>query len=115
MTVMTCFCLISTVLQVLKVGQRVDQIKPGQTVFCALSGYPALHRLPKVTFLQRGFSRAHKHGAPQSVDRMALYTPGYTGIKQGLLQQVPHRIPNTMEPRTSGLSVTSFLEGMLFL
>lgn len=55
------------------------------------------------------------HGAPQSADRMALYTPGYTGIKQGLLLQAPHRIPNTMEPRTSGLAVTSFLEGTLFL
>lgn len=55
------------------------------------------------------------HGAPQSADRMALYTPGYTGIKQGLLLQAPHRIRNTMEPRTSGLAVTSFLEGTLFL
>lgn len=41
---------------------------------------------------------------------MALYTPGYAGIKQGLLLQAPHRIPNTMEPRTSALAVTSFLQ-----
>ena len=49
-------------------------------------------------------------GALWSVDRMALCTPGCAGIKQGLLSQAPHRIPNTMEPRTSGLAVTSFLE-----
>lgn len=47
---------------------------------------------------------------PRSADRMALCTSGYAGIKQGLPSQAPHRIPNTMEPRTSGLAVTSFLE-----
>lgn len=47
--------------------------------------------------------------SPQFIDRMALYT-GYAGIKQELLLQAPHRIPNTMEPRTSALAVTSFLQ-----
>lgn len=50
------------------------------------------------------------HGDPQSADRMALCTPGYAVIKQGLLSQAPHRIPNTMEARASGLAVTSFLQ-----
>lgn len=55
------------------------------------------------------------HGTPQFGDRMALYITGYTGIKQGLSLQAPHRIPNTMEPRTSGLAVTSFLEKRVYL
>lgn len=49
-------------------------------------------------------------GPLQSADRMALCTPGYSGIKQGLPSQAPHRIPNTIDPRTPGLVVTSFLE-----
>lgn len=118
-TVMTCICFIftATVLKVLEVGWQYGTCR---IRLLALSGNPELRTFPKVAFQQRGFSQAHKHaifthGAPQSADRMALYTPGYTGIKQGLLLQAPHRIPNTMEPRTSVLAVTSFLDATLFL
>lgn len=86
--------------------------------------------MPKLTFLHFlemqsyavyqkvrsvGFSRACKHMQffyTVSADRMALCTPGYAGTKQGLLSQASHRIPNTMEPRTASLAVTSFLEGI---
>lgn len=40
-----------------------------------------------------------------------MYTRAYAEIKHELQSQASHRIPNTMETKTSGRSVASFLVG----
>lgn len=100
--------LTFTVVVALRVGQSC-----GHRLYFVFHSVVKTQRdvhFQKLQFLKRVQPRIQTHGAPRLADRMALYTPGYAGIKQGLLLQGLHRIPKTMEPRTSGLAVTSFLE-----
>lgn len=112
-----CFIFTVTVLQVLDIGKQHGtcwiETRP---IFVFVHFLEIQHYAnDQILHFCNGGLAKHTHWAPQFSDRMALCTPDYAGIKQALLPQAPHRIPNTMEPTTSGLDVTSFLQGSLFL